>query len=216
MRYKQKLDIGQIAESGYTIIEGLVAVLLVAFLASAIAPMIALPIGIRAQAKRVELAAQAAKSYIDAVKSDPDQFGPDIVSTTVPSTANAPSAGNALTCNAGELCTAPTGRLYCVDGDGDNQCTKDSLSDMIVQGIAYNPLSGAELEDGYCLGVRVYRADAFKESGQLGTNLPSTNITNAVINPRSPQVMMTTEVRYSNTSYTDLKNRIAQNSSSCQ
>ncbi|NES68106.1 MAG: type II secretion system protein, partial [Okeania sp. SIO2D1] len=55
--------------AGYTIMEGLVAMIMVAFLMSAVAPVIALSVGTRVQARRVELATQAARSYIDGLRA---------------------------------------------------------------------------------------------------------------------------------------------------
>ena len=49
--------------------KGLVAMIMVAALMSAIGSVIALSVGIRIQARRVELATRAAKSYIDGLNS---------------------------------------------------------------------------------------------------------------------------------------------------
>jgi hypothetical protein len=77
---------------------------------------------------------------------------------------DAPNPGN-LDCDAGKYCGSPAPDLYCVDGDGDQECTTDSLSDMIVQGMGY---PNVDLVNkgyrSYKLGVRVYRADAFGHS----------------------------------------------------
>ncbi|MFM6395306.1 MAG: prepilin-type cleavage/methylation domain-containing protein, partial [Planktothrix sp.] len=95
------------SESGYTILEGLMAVVVVAVLVSAIGPVIAFSVGTRAQARRVELATQAARSYIDWVKSPPDTTEtetrhPKLTSNTAPSTGDL----------SGD-CTTKDG--YCID-----------------------------------------------------------------------------------------------------
>ena len=59
----------KLSESGYTLMKGLVAMIMVAALMSAIGSVIALSVGIRIQARRVELATRAAKSYIDGLNS---------------------------------------------------------------------------------------------------------------------------------------------------
>src|SRR6476469_3620673 len=52
-------------DSGYTIIESLVAMIVVSVLMIAIAPVMAYSVATRVQARRIELATQAASAYID-------------------------------------------------------------------------------------------------------------------------------------------------------
>jgi prepilin-type N-terminal cleavage/methylation domain-containing protein len=64
-------------EAGYTIIESLVAMIVVSVLMIAIAPVMAFSVATRVQAKRIEMATQAAKTYIEgrpvgAAKFDPN------------------------------------------------------------------------------------------------------------------------------------------------
>ncbi|MHC5830792.1 MAG: prepilin-type N-terminal cleavage/methylation domain-containing protein, partial [Nostoc sp.] len=56
-------------ESGFTIIESLVAIIVVAILLAAIAPTIVIATATRVQSKRVELATQAVRTFIDGVKT---------------------------------------------------------------------------------------------------------------------------------------------------
>ncbi|MEM1393439.1 MAG: hormogonium polysaccharide secretion pseudopilin HpsB [Cyanobacteria bacterium P01_H01_bin.150] len=155
-KYRQKISFNQ---SGFTIIESLVAIIVVGILMTAIAPTIVLSVATRVQARRVELAADAAKSYIDGARTG------TIDVSILPNDKelnkyDAPKTGT-LTCNKdNDYCTSPEKNLYCIDGDADSKCTKDSSRDMIVQAFRYNSNS-TNIEDGYSLGVRVYRADAF-------------------------------------------------------
>lgn len=55
-------------QAGFTIIECLLAIIIVAVLMVAIAPAIALSVATRVQARRVELATQAARTYVDGVQ----------------------------------------------------------------------------------------------------------------------------------------------------
>lgn len=57
------------SDSGFTIIESLVAIIVVAILLTAIAPVLVMSTATRVQARRVELATQAAKSFIDGVRT---------------------------------------------------------------------------------------------------------------------------------------------------
>ena len=217
---KQKIDnaiikviLQESDESGYTIIESLVAMIVVAVLMSAIAPVIALSVGTRVQAKRVELASQAAKSYIDWVRSDiekntpPNYIGVDLDDAPAPD----PTSGS-LDCNDNLYCTSPPqtkSSLFCVNGDDTPGCSTDSLTDMIVQGVRrYGNIS-----EGYVLGVRVYRADAFKETTLCGPQTQScpteqSTITNAIGNRRLPVLQLTTEIAPTQNSFENLCDRL--------
>lgn len=145
-------------QSGFTIIESLVAIIVVGILMTAIAPTIVLSVATRVQARRVELAADAAQSYIDGVRTNTIEVS-NLPSDSELKNYDAPNQGT-LTCNANQYCTSPETNLYCVDGDADGSCSIASSKDMIVQAFRYSP-SSTDAEDGYNLGVRVYRADAF-------------------------------------------------------
>lgn len=154
------------SDSGFTIIESLVAIIVVGILMTAIAPTIVLSVATRVQARRIELAADASQSYIDGVRTGtieipslPDNKTEEELKSYDFSQYDAPQQGT-LTCAANSYCTSPDVNLYCIDGDTDGSCTINSSKDMIVQSFRYNK-SSTEAEDGYNLGVRVYRADAF-------------------------------------------------------
>ena len=110
---KQKQRFRSYQESGYSIVEGLVAMIMVAALMSAVAPIIAYSVGTRVQARKVELAAQAARSYIDAVRLGKLDPPPSLASdqeisadalTTCPQTQ-----GGLL-----QYCPDPLNKFYCV------------------------------------------------------------------------------------------------------
>jgi len=145
-------------DSGYTIIESLVAMIVVSVLMIAIAPVMAFSVAIRVQARRTELAAMAGRSYIDGLRSRTITPSGTIkgfpTKYTEAELANEPPPGN-------------TNNLYCVDLDGGD-CTTTSNKDFYVQGVWQNKdtsNTGSPLLDptskGYQLLVRVYRADSF-------------------------------------------------------
>jgi prepilin-type N-terminal cleavage/methylation domain-containing protein len=199
-------------EGGFTIIESLVAILVVSILLVAIAPVLSLSVATRIQSRRIELATQAAKSYIDAVKTKkiaaPTSTGTDTLTAYA-----APTATGSLTCaTANSYCTAPTGTsLYCVDLDNNGSCSNTSLTDMIVQGFRYNSVS-SDATTGYALGVRVYRADAFKENTTLSRNNESDDnkkvtqatFTGGVGQRKAPLVEITTDINDTVPKYSDL------------
>ncbi|ACC78868.1 hormogonium polysaccharide secretion pseudopilin HpsB [Nostoc punctiforme] len=196
------------SEGGFTIIESLVAILVVSILLVAIAPVLSLSVATRVQSRRIELATQAAKSYIDAVKTKkiaaPTSTGTDTLTAYA-----APTATGTLTCAANSYCTVPTGTsLYCVDFDSSGACENTSVTDMIVEGFRYN-LASTSAISGYALGVRVYRADAFKDSTTLLKNTSTTKTTQATftggIGQRTtPLVEMTTDINDTVPKYSDL------------
>lgn len=220
-------------DSGFTIIESLMAIIVVSILLIGIAPVIVLSVGTRVQARRVELASDAARSYVDAVRSGtiipPPITKRDPNATTDPPPPDAPTG--TLTCNkSSDYCSSPTtpstSSFYCVNGDSKEGCQNDSVKDMIVQGYGYNSRS-TSAENGYKFGVRVYRADAFKpgitlkalkdkdkngkeiqKQSTFGLNLLSKE------KEQPPLVEFTTEVTSKATSFSDLCSRLEEKDSS--
>ncbi|MEG5136193.1 MULTISPECIES: hormogonium polysaccharide secretion pseudopilin HpsB [unclassified Microcoleus] len=149
-------------EGGYTIIESLVAMIVVSVLMIAIAPVMAFSVATRVQAKRIEMATQAAKTYIEGLRSE----------ALKPGTTGFPA--QYTTDNKLENTPAPTNinALYCIDKDSDQICTDGSNQDFVVQGYYFNnlPATTNPAKTGYSLIVRVYRADSFaSEVGALTT-----------------------------------------------
>ena len=220
-------------QSGFTIIESLVALLVAAILLAAIGPVIVLSVATRVQAKRIDLAANAAKTYIDGVKSGTIQAPPTTgASSGTPitiSSYDAPSLGT-LTCNANAYCSSPSANLYCIDEDGRG-CENTSNKDFVIQAFRYNQgtitnSSGVSTNivdptKGYQLGVRVYRADAFKSGITLKASKdvdPQTEKNYRVektftggtgLKPiQTPLVEMTTEISNTSTTFDDFCNRL--------
>lgn len=185
--------------SGFTIVECLLAIILVGILMTAISPVIVLSVATRVQARRVEQATQAARSYIDGVQSGtipiPNNIVPltEVTGTKFSSDRDsfATLVGapiNPLTCPidptaASYYCQNPpaiapdpaTQSLYCIDLDRKG-CESGSSRNFVVQAFrstnaAVPGVLGA-IDDGskgYILGVRVYRADAFDGTRTLST-----------------------------------------------
>ena len=161
------------SESGFTIIESLVAIIVVTVLMIAISPVIVLAVANRVQARRVEMASQAARSYIDGIRAESIQ-PPSVIVRDPNGSAlknqSAPTTGS-LNCDANSYC--PGARtLYCIDNDNDGKCKHTSNTDLIVQAFGSIPVDGAgnsvystQGYQGYRLGVRIYRAYVFSQSG---------------------------------------------------
>jgi prepilin-type N-terminal cleavage/methylation domain-containing protein len=194
-------------QSGYTIIESLMAIVVVAVLMTAVSPMLVFSTATRLQAKRLELATIAGKSYLDGVRSGSIPVS-TLSGTTwteiIPVATSAlkdqaapskPSNGSLLCANTG-YCTDPA-NVYCVDFDGSG-CTSNSMQDMVVQAFRdgnADPKTGYDPTTGYQLMVRVYRANSFKsEVGDLLTTDSSSTVTSGLGNRRAPLVIMSTEI----------------------
>jgi prepilin-type N-terminal cleavage/methylation domain-containing protein len=193
------------SQSGFTIIESLVAIVVVSLLMAAIAPVIILSVSTRVQAKRIETATDAAKSYMDGVRSGvitaPDS--PITNSTTIANYA-APTVGS-LTCGTGTgYCSSPANNLYCVSVDG-NSCTTTNTNNFVIQAIRLNSAtvttggSTTNITDttkGYQLGIRVYRANGFSSDGGSLKKAPNKQLTftGGLGDRKTPLLEMTTEI----------------------
>ena len=192
---QQQQNLSQSRDGGYTIIESLVAMIVVSVLMIAIAPVMAFSVATRVQARRTELATQAARTYIDALRAG-------AIASPKPGPAGKGFPSSVTSANV-SAATAPTGgidSLYCLDMDGDQKCLSSSNKDFVVQGAWRNPANSTTdpTTTGYELMVRVYRADSFA-TGQALNNEPwkatKQSIVGSGLGDRTmPVVEMTTQI----------------------
>jgi prepilin-type N-terminal cleavage/methylation domain-containing protein len=224
-------------ESGFTIIESLVAILVVAILLAAIAPVFVISVATRVQAKRIETATDAAKTYIDSLRSEitiiptptptptptstPEKLvePPDTVPDSVDDISNVdPPALGLSSCNSNKYCSPPNKKLYCMDFDGGG-CTIDSNKDLIIQAFRYGgkvttggtTTNITDPTKGYQLGLRVYRADGFASAGGDLKKAPCKQLTftGGLGDRKVPLVEMTTEIT-KGVSFSDFSTRLAE------
>ncbi|MEG4853078.1 prepilin-type N-terminal cleavage/methylation domain-containing protein [Microcoleus sp. B5-D4] len=192
-------------DSGYTIIESLVAMIVVSVLMIAIAPVMAFSVATRVQARRTELATQAATAYINALRTG--AIKPGVAGSGFP-----------IQAPAGDLAGArvPTvGETYCVDMDGGG-CSPSSNKDFRVQGAWLNKdtsiTGGDPTSKGYQLLVRVYRADSFDGTVTLKApkNAKKQSVVGSGLGDRTmPVVEMSTEIPATgNPSYKSILERL--------
>lgn len=213
-------------ESGFTIVESIMAILVVAILLAAIAPVIGLSVANRAQAKRIEQGTNAARSYLDSLRTEELPSPP--ISNNPLEDIEAYNVTNNFACqrdNDEEDYESPyircaretTYELVCVDGDNDDVCSTEKPGDMILQvaGSHRNAPDNPDEDDqedlaeaGYELGLRVYRAEAFAEAGSLEIGTQASTSVRGISQPRLPLWEMTTEMVSSKTNYNDLCDRI--------
>jgi len=190
---QQQQNLSQSQDGGYTIIESLVAMIVVSVLMIAIAPVMAFSVATRVQARRVELATQAARAYIDALRVG-------AIADPIP-----PPAGRGFPIKFTGRVTptnppVPTDNtnLYCVDLDGQNcisTTARSNISNRVfyVQGAWQNTSNPTTdpTTTGYSLLVRVYRGDA--DFGSLTAGQQS--VANSGLgDPKAPLVVMQTEI----------------------
>lgn len=219
----------QSSQSGFTIVETLVAMVVLSILMTATAPVIILSVANRVQARRVELATQAAKTYIDAVKtgaiappshtvvlSEVDNYKNFTFQRTKFSSEVPPSTARGLSCLSDQpgypYCSqTPTTSLYCVDLDG-NGCNSDSAMDLVVQAFRSVTPKSTNANKGYLLGVRVYRADAFSDGTPLIISDTENRRTQATFggvgNRKAPLLETTTEIATKKAMFQDFCDRL--------
>jgi len=172
------------SEKGFTLVEALVAVIVVGILVTGLTPLLVYAVAARVQARRVDLASQAGRSYIDAVRSGAisvanlPNSGPNKLVTDYATPATVPPRpvttfdGIAAPDPSSYLASAPPGVEFDGDGDGQVRGTYDFVIQPMRTRIVPNPPATDEptttieretalKNQGYFVGVRVYRADAF-------------------------------------------------------
>lgn len=177
-------------ESGFSLLESLVAVAVVSILIVAIAPMVALSTSARVNARRIDQATQAARSYVDAVRGgvvDTTSFPASLIKN-IPNAQNqytfesVSPPTNSTSLSASSNCQAVTNAVLgsttvlgtCVDTNG-NGFSVDDPQDLFVQPMRSGSTDATILKkQGFWLAVRVYRADALSGSTALRDGTEST------------------------------------------
>jgi prepilin-type N-terminal cleavage/methylation domain-containing protein len=218
MQLPQKHNINK--DAGFTIMESLIAMVVVSSLMLAISPVLILSASTRVQSRRVELSAQIARSFIDGVR-----FGritaEDITPVNINIDQNALSSRNITNSTDGYLIssasmpapTSPAG-LYCVQSDGTIQPPENNCENRLffIQA-SRTSINGSDPKDGYRLAVRVYRQDIEFDNPDrpVLANTNTTKNTQAVVgsgNRQAPLVEIIADIANNNTSFTALCNRL--------
>ncbi|WP_286390792.1 prepilin-type N-terminal cleavage/methylation domain-containing protein [Pseudanabaena mucicola] len=216
-------------QSGFSLLEALMAVVVVSILMTAILPMIILSTATRVQSRRVDLATQAARGYVDGVRSgtiniiDPTPAFPAtfINDNAVDSARNqyfqnvaAPSSVNIASLNGIQGIKVDT------NGNGFNVTDPQ---DLVIQPMR---TGGTDLAtQGFYMQVRVYRADAFTQDAtgnlngiQAGLTLQTGNgdtcpngrgiVTSTGGGKNCPLVVMRVDINPSTSTMNQIKNRL--------
>ncbi|WP_392477211.1 hormogonium polysaccharide secretion pseudopilin HpsB [Nostoc sp. C110] len=224
IKYKQQ-QIHPSGESGFTIIESLVAILLVAILLTAIAPVIVIATATRVQSRRAELATQAAKTFIDGIRTGAITAPSTAAITLAAPTSAAPRRISDVVGVTGRpqdyLITstnmpAPTSvtkaNLYCFKNGSivNPDCSSNTDNLFYIQASRIVQTTG--INDGYRMGIRIYRADVdfsktLKASTDTTKNTQQT-FTGGLGDRQAPLIEMTTDIGNSTTTFQALCQRL--------
>ncbi|WP_375499780.1 hormogonium polysaccharide secretion pseudopilin HpsB [uncultured Nostoc sp.] len=223
IKHKLQQPIRSCNESGFTIIESLVALLVVAILLTAIAPVIVLATATRVQSRRVELATQAAKTFIDGIRTGaitppstvitlaaPTSAAPRRVSDVAGTPPVTGTPGDYLINTTNMLVPTDATTLYCFkNGSISNpDCSSNTGNSFYIQASRII-VQSAGVNDGYRLGIRVYRADAdFPLTASDDTKKTQTPFTGGLGSRKAPLIEMTTDIGNSTTSFQALCKRL--------
>lgn len=150
------------AQSGFTIVEALVAMMIASIIMIGLSPVVVMSVSARVQARRIDLATQAARSYIDGLRGD-------AIDPPVRDDANFSDITGNLNLGIPAPRTLAAGRgIACVDKNLNTVGCRNANNPpyLVIQSFRNPPKPPTTNDEvvkkqGYCVGVRVYRADAF-------------------------------------------------------
>ncbi len=198
------------SQDGFTLIESLVALLVAALLLTGIAPMVALSVAARVQSKRIDVATQAARTYIDGLRSGvfapPSNYNANFAATDLG--VPAPSSLTVLT-DPG-TCFNPKDPSVIYANDPSGKC--DPTYSFVIQAFRDGDSDSTKAKTaGYCLGIRVYRRDAFVGMTPTATEPTKSIFSASAGNKNYPLVVMRTEM-VNQTTFSDYEKRYKDSS----
>lgn len=166
------------APLGFTIIEALVAMMIASIIMVGLSPLVVMSVSARVQARRIDLATQAARGYIDGLRGD-------AIDPPLRDDANFSDNTGNLNLGIPSPRTLVAGRgITCVDKNLNKVGCGNTNKYLVIQSFRSPPkptTNDLELvkKQGYCVGVRVYRADAFDAGAfPTQTQLPRSALSN--------------------------------------
>jgi prepilin-type N-terminal cleavage/methylation domain-containing protein len=219
-------------DSGFTIIESLVAIVIATILLAAITPVIVLSTATRIQSRRVEQATQAAKTYTEAVRTKTIALPTKLIGIQAITTEKPRLIEHNLITTANfpvpKYPKDVSDNLYCFSKNG-TIIPPPCDSDLFYIQAAQLKVIGRSSEEGYRLGIRIYREEAFnsQNTGNLLASdanstdkskhkLQQTTFTGGVGNSKKPLLEMTTDINSENTSFGSLCERLGVKQGTCK
>ncbi|MTJ06618.1 hormogonium polysaccharide secretion pseudopilin HpsB [Anabaena sp. UHCC 0204] len=226
MKRKLQPPIRSSSDSGFTIIESLMGIVVVAILLASIAPVLVMSTAIRVQSRRIEKATQAANTFVDGVKTGsilaPGEYSEDNKIPLPAATITEPRTLDQNLINLTKMPVPATQNdddLYLFKKDGvichtsESDCEKDATNpfeEFYIQARQMT-VTGTQ-NDGYRLGIRVYRGDVdfsktllASEDDQKTVESP---ITGTLGNKQAPAVERTVDIGNRNTTFQALCSRL--------
>jgi len=211
-------------QAGFSLLESLVAVLVVAILIAAIVPTMVVTAASRVQARRVDLATQAARSYVDGVRGNViDIINPPPTLSDFPFRSSSQYFNDAASVapnssNVANLFKIPGVKI---DANGDGFSFDDPL-DLVIQPLRTGSTDPSiASKQGFYMQVRVYRADAFAsdtaitpgitlQTGQDPATCSSGSrvFTGTAGSQACPLVIMKVDVYPKESTFSDIKGRL--------
>jgi len=175
-----------------------------------ISPLVVISASARVQARRIDLATQAGRSYIDGLRSN---------SIPPPSTVRDLSQAD-LEAEEGPPTSLPSDPGACLDKNLNSiECTGTEKPFLVIQAMRNGPdpvdndgdAKNDPISEGYCVAIRVYRGDAFDG----GASPTQTQVfKNSLTNSKDyPVVVMRAEI-LTQASFNSYKNRFPGDSGS--
>lgn len=195
-------------EAGFTLVECIMAIVVLGIVGAAIAPMLVISVATRINSQKSEQALQLAQGEIDRVRVLMERGEGDSVemppATGDNSEVDSVSAPDTLEAALADIDAVTDARAIDIDGDTE--------SDFAIQSYT----TKTDYEDGlpqvFDLGVRVYDARAFTSGESLGTDEASLTLTSGSGNrTQLPLAVLATRVVFSENgqsfcNYTDFAN----------
>jgi type II secretory pathway pseudopilin PulG len=182
----------QSAQSGFTIVEALMALIIASILLIGLAPIVVLSVSSRVQARRIDLATQAARSYIDGLRAG-------VITPPSDNTAQFNTPGLTPDIGVPPLPAPPSDPGTCLDKNLKSlDCANPDPNNppfLYIQAFRNTERDPANIvKEGYCVGVRVYRADAFNGGTPTGTQPLKNMFTETSTTKNYPLVVMRAEI----------------------
>lgn len=215
-------------DCGFTIIESLIGIAIVAILLASISPVLVLSTAIRVQSKRIEKAAQVANTFIDGVRTQSIPAPEKIISlTAASSTAARTLSDNLITLTkmpapTQTSFTSNTDRdLYLFEKDGticlvgSTGCSRDTSSpfdEFYIQAARIQVGTDTAITNSYRLAMRIYRADVEVNKNVLASSSSvktvESPVTQGLGNKQAPLIERTVDIASSTTTFNALCSRL--------
>lgn len=230
IKLKPKLTTSSAGDSGFTIVESLLGIVVVAILLAGISPVLVMSTGTRVQSRRIEKAAQITNTFIDGLKAGlipiPGEANAANRISIAAATAGQPRQlqDNLVTTGTMPVPTNAT-NLYLVKADGSichpndpapaaPPCTSESPFEEFYVQARQIMVQGNEgtAQEGYRLVMRVYRGDVDFTRPLLASNDTQSNtasgVTEGLRTRQAPLIERAADIGNINTTFLDLCQRL--------